>query len=124
MKITLLEVAEAFTAMNAIKEGNELPILIAWAMGDWVTELAPINERYNEQRNDLLKKYGKPSPENTNEFMIQPENVRKFTPELEKLNAIEVNLNGPKKLNLDELQTAGVKIPPGVSLTALRLFIQ
>ena len=124
MKITLLEVAEAYGAMVAIKDGNDMPILIAWAMGEWLAELAPVHERFNEQRNDLLKKYGKATPDKPNEFLIAPAQLGKFTPELDKLNAVEVEVAGQPKLKIAELHECGVKVPPGVSLKAMQLFIE
>ena len=124
MKITLIEAVEAHEALKAIKEANELPILIAWAMGDWFAELAPMAQRYGEQHGELAKKFGKPDPARTDQIIIEPAKIEAFTVEREKLNAIEVSLNGQKKLKLDELTAADVKIPPAANLTAMRLFIQ
>ena len=124
MKIKLIDAVEAYAAMVAIKEGNELPILIAWALGEWFIELAPINARYQEQHEVLAKKFGKPDPENATLVIIDPAKIPAFTKERDKLNAIEVEVEKKEPLKLDELASVGVKVPPVPNLSALRLFIQ
>ena len=124
MKITLGEAVDAHTALKAIKDANELPVIIAWAMGDWFVELAPMSQRYGEQENALAKKFGKPDPKNAQQVFIAPAKIEAFTTERDKLRAIEVDLNGQKKLVLTELEESGVKIPPAADLIAMRLFIQ
>lgn len=124
MKITLIDVVEAHAAMVAIKEGNDLPILIAWALGEWFIELAPINARYQEQHEALAKKFGKPNPDNPTEVMIDGKKIKAFTVERDKLNAIEVEVEKKEMLKLAELSSVGVKVPPVPNLSALRLFIQ
>ena len=124
MKIKLIDAVEAHAAMVAIKEGNELPILIAWALGEWFVELAPVAMRYNEQHEALAKKFGKTDPKNPTQVIIDPVKIPAFTVERDKLNAIEVEVEEKPKLKLAELSACEVKVPPVPNLSALRLFIQ
>ena len=124
MKITLIEAVEAHAAMVAIKEGNELPILIAWALGEWFIELAPISNRYREQHEALAKKFGKADPNNPTQVIIDPAKIPAFTKERDKLNAIEVEIEKKEPLKIAELHECGVKVPPVPNLSGLRLFIQ
>lgn len=124
MKKTVGEAAAAHDSLVAIQKANEIPVILAWEFGDWLAELAPIAGRYAEQQEALAKKFGKPDPKNSNQYMIEPAKVDAFNRELNKLRAIEVDLNGQTKLKLDELTSIGIKIPPAADLLAMRLFIQ
>lgn len=124
MKANLFEVANAHNSLVAIQKANEIPVVLAWKFGDWLAELAPIATRFHEQEEALAKKHGKPDPKNAQQYIVQPAKIPQFQKEYDKLKAIEVDLNGQTKLNLTELETVGIKIPPAADLTALRLFIQ
>ena len=124
MKTTLGEAVEAHDTIKAIKDANEIPILLAWAMGNWFAELAPIAHRFKEQQDELAKKYGKPDPKDPRQFMIPPDKLAVFEKEWAKLSAIEVDLNGQTPLKLEELEASGIKVPPTANLAAMRLFIQ
>ena len=124
MKANLFEVANAHNSLVAIQKANEIPVILAWKFGDWLVELAPIATRFHEQEEALAKKHGKPDPKNAQQFIVEPAKIPQFQKEYDKLKAIEVDLNGQTKLNLTELETVGIKIPPAADLTACRMFIQ
>ena len=124
MKVKLIDAVNAHDSLLAIQKANEIPVILAWKFGDWLAELAPISKRYNEQQEILAKKYGKPDPKNAQQFIVENAKIPPFQKERDKLHAIEVDLDGQTKLNLTELETVGIKIPPAADLTALRLFIQ
>ena len=124
MKKTVGETVDAHDSLVAIQKANEIPVVLAWQFGNWLAELAPVANRFNEQVETLAKKFGKPDPKNATQFIIEPAKVEAFTSERTKLRAIEVDLNGQTKLKLDDLKECGVKIPPTADLIAIRLFIQ
>jgi hypothetical protein len=124
MKANLFEVANAHNSLVAIQKANDIPVLMAWDFGNWLVELAPIAARFHEQEEALAKKYGKPDPKNSQQYIVQPAKISQFQKEYDKLKAIEVDLNGQTKLKLPELKEIGINIPPAADLIAIRLFIQ
>ncbi len=67
----------------------ELPVKTAWDLRKNVSAVEAETKRFEEQRNALIKKHGKPSGRG---FMVPPENFAAFNEDAKQLSEITVDL--------------------------------
>lgn len=116
----LIAVVEAYQTLVAIQNSNDLPIGLAWQILDHITEMAPTNARFEEQRKKLADKHGEVDKKNPDIVKIHKKNEEQFKKEFDELSNLEITLNGIKKLSKDDLLKSELKVPKGTSLGSIR----
>lgn len=88
---------------------------LAWRFMSIVKEMEEPNKRFNDLRNDLIKKYGKETEDRG--FSIEPntEEFSKFIEELNDLASEEIELN-IKKISIDDIEDIEIEIDKLMSI--------
>lgn len=116
-----MTVKEALASQQALQQfgSNKFPIQVSLTLAKNLRTLNEVSDKYNDRRNDLVKKHGKKNPE-TNAVQVTPENQEKFADEINKLVSEEVTLT-LKTVSLADLGRK-VEMEPNV-LVALQWMI-
>lgn len=99
---TIVNEVDSINALQEIK----LPVKVSYRIKRLVDKITPILKNYNEQRNELVKKFGE-EDEKTQTWNVKKENLTEFYEELQKLLDVEETLEF-EKIKIDEL--AGIQI--------------
>lgn len=124
MKIKLIELINAYIALMEIKNTNKIPFALAWQISDITEVLEKHNVRFNNERNELLKKYGEENKEKKGFYDFSKDNGVKFNKEIEILSNIIIEIKGVQKLDKKILFDSGIKINENVNIIALKLFVK
>ena len=122
MKLELFQIVDIYNSFAEIKKSNEMPFALAWQISDTLEPLKKHIERFNEERNKLIKQYGKEDKEN-NQFLVEAEKITEFTEKLNQVGKTEIELKGIKKIKKDELFNSNIKINGAVNIEAIKVFI-
>ena len=123
MKFELFRVVAAVEALNRITEDNEIPFTLAWKISDLVEVMQKHYDRFNDEKNVIVKKFGVAQEGGTEIFEIPAKRRAEFETELKKITDIEVEIGKFEKLARADIIAADLKISKGVSISALKPFI-
>lgn len=118
----LIEIVNAYEALVLIKSSNDLNFSLAWKIEDLIGSMEKHYNRYNEQREKLVKKFGLQNENGS--FRIEPENRASFNKEMEELVTSNINFKAEEKISLVELIDAKIIVKKNLNLGALKPFIE
>lgn len=116
MKILLGELVAANPELVQLGQ-KELPFKAAYCISKLLRKVGEEVKDYETARGALVKELGE---QQGDMWQVKPENFESFSKKLEELLTEEVELNGIRKLKLEELD--GVPVRPQM-LAALHFFI-
>lgn len=106
MELTLLELLNAKPMIESLS-GRQLPARTSFRLARLIRTLNPELQAYTEARQKLLEKYGEPSEEDRNRYVIEEEQRPAFNGELDELLSTKVEL-AIEPMSIDALGDAQV----------------
>ena len=120
MKTKLINVYNAFKALNAIKQNNDMHFALCWQFDDMLKECKEHVKRYEEEQKKLLDKYGVCIDEGKGHYNIEKNHIEKYQEEINKLDNYEIELN-VKMINKADLKN--LIVPKHTAINFLSDFI-
>ena len=117
----LSKIVNAYEALALIKQNNDLPFALAWKISDHMENLEKHYKRYNEQRSEIVQKYGTSNGDDT--FKIKGDDLPIFNDEMTKLLQTKIKATIEQDIEMVELIDAKITITKDVNLSALKPFI-
>ena len=122
MKLELFEIVEAYQSFDAILKNNEIKFSLAWKLADVIEPLKKHVERFNEERNKIIKEFGTEQPD-TGQFIVEKAKISAFETKLNEVGKTSVEIKNVAKIEKKELLESEIKINRAVNLKALKLFL-
>lgn len=94
MKLKAGEIAGAFGAVGVLQK-EKLPVGAKYFLARLSAKLRPEVVLFEEQRNVLLAKHGKPVEGKSGTFMLEGDGRKVFTEELKAISDTEVEVDAP-----------------------------
>jgi len=123
MKLKLFEIVQAFESFTEIQQTNKIDFQLSWQIEDIKELLQKHYNRFNDEKNKIVKELGKPEKPESDTFLILPENMTVFNEKIENIGNIPIDIRNPVKLKKTALFDSDLKINGKVNLKLLKLFI-
>ena len=124
MKLHLYQIVNAGNSFLELKKNNEMPFSLAWLIDDVLEPLDKHLQRFNEEKNKLVKELGEPDKDKPDMYAIKAENIATFNDKINEISQTIIEIKNPVKINKKELFDSDIKINGNVDLTAMKLFIK
>lgn len=123
MKYELFIIVNAFESFKQLQESNEIPFKTAWKIEDIQETFRKHVKRFNDEKNKLIKEFGKPDTKNPEMYMLKPENMTVFNEKIDLLGKTMIDIKKPVKIAKKELFDIDIKVNGKVQIKDLKLFI-
>lgn len=123
MKIELFKLVQAYESFTSLQKSNTLPFKIAWEVADILESLEKHYKRFLDEKNKLIKEYGKPDEKNKEVYMIEPDKINLFNEKFEGLGKTEIDIT-LIKIDKKALFDNDIKINGNSDLQAMKIFIK
>ena len=123
MKLELYEIVKVFESFNEILKNNNVPFMLAWQIEDIQEPLRKHVKRFNDEKNKIVKEYGKPDEKNPEVFMVVPEKVAVFNEKMDLVGKIPIDIKTNGKIKKKDLFDSEIKISGKVNLKSIKIFI-
>lgn len=112
MELKLSEIRDIYTNLGTLK-GKALPAILSFTLSVFIDEIEPLFKKTEEIKLDLAKKYGTPTEENPDNYIIK--DLEEFGKEWETLLS-HVETVGDFSIKLDDLKNIELPVEFFISL--------
>lgn len=101
-----MKLSQLINSQEGLKKLMEtkLPVKVAYKVSKIISKCQPDLKIYEEQRINLVKELGEESDTDKDNWTVKPENLTKFTEEMNKLLDVEVDLGFGLGKDLDKIK--------------------
>ena len=124
MKIELFKIVQAYESFQNLRKSNELPFKLAWEISDVCEPLEKHFKRFQQEKDKLVKEYGKPDKNKPDMYFIEPDKARLFNDKIEEIGKTPIELKDVVKIEKSKLFDSEIKINGNIDFDALKLFIR
>ena len=108
MKLTIEKALSIYNSLSTIKNDNSISITMVWAIDDILEQLKKHVERGENERQNLLKKYGDEVKDKQGVFEIKDDKKEICFNELKEIFDYEIE-EDIKQISFDDLQKEEIK---------------